>query len=118
MQATTTSTHSVISSDRVEGATVFNVAGDKLGSIDDLMIDKVSGQVQYAVLEFGGFLGMGTDRYPLPWQMLKYDTRLDGYVVPLDKDKLSDAPRYPQDQRPPYSDDYGQRINGYYGIGL
>ena len=66
----------VISSDKVEGSAVYNVNGDKLGSIDDLMIDKLSGQVRYAVLEFGGFLGMGTDRYPLPWSMLKYDTSL------------------------------------------
>ena len=57
--------HDVISSDKVEGTTVYNTAGDKLGSVDDLMIDKVSGQIRYAVLEFGGFLGMGTDRYPL-----------------------------------------------------
>jgi sporulation protein YlmC with PRC-barrel domain len=52
----------IISSEKVEGSAVYNPAGDKLGSIDDLMIDKISGQVQYAVLEFGGFLGMGTDR--------------------------------------------------------
>ena len=61
----TTSSSSVISSDRVEGSSVFNTDGDKLGSIDDLMIDKLSGQVRYAVMEFGGFLGMGTDRYPM-----------------------------------------------------
>ena len=86
MQAT--STHNVISSDKVEGTSVYNEAGDKLGSIDELMIDKVSGKVHYAVLEFGGFLGMNTDRYPIPWGMLKYDTSKEGYVVPLDKANL------------------------------
>jgi sporulation protein YlmC with PRC-barrel domain len=106
----------VISSDRVEGADVYNDAGDKLGSIDDLMIDKNSGQVRYAVLEFGGFLGMGTDRYPLPWDMLKYDTTKDGYVVPLDKSRLEGAPRYPEDKRPDYDDEYGRRVNDYYGV--
>jgi sporulation protein YlmC with PRC-barrel domain len=106
----------VISSDHVEGTKVYNTLGDKLGSIDDLMIDKVSGQVRYAVLEFGGFLGMGTDRYPLPWNMLKYDTTKEGYVVPLDKDRLEDAPRYPSEQRPAYDDDYGRRVNDYYGV--
>ncbi len=85
---TTTSTHDVISSDRVEGTTVYNTAGEKLGTIDDLMIDKISGQVRYAVMEFGGFLGMGTDRYPIPWNMLDYDTSQEGYVVPLDKATL------------------------------
>jgi sporulation protein YlmC with PRC-barrel domain len=106
----------VISSDRVEGTDVYNNAGDKLGSIDDLMIDKRSGQVRYAVLEFGGFLGMGTDRYPLPWDMLKYDTTRDGYVVPLDKKQLEGAPRYAQDNRPDYDDEYGRRVNDYYGV--
>jgi sporulation protein YlmC with PRC-barrel domain len=87
-----TSTNSaVICSDKVEGTAVYNNAGDKLGSIDKLVIDKRSGQVRHAVLEFGGFLGIGTDRYPLPWSMLHYDTSKDGYVVPLDKDRLKDA---------------------------
>ena len=115
---TSTSTRDVISSDRVEGTAVYNDAGDKLGSIDELMIDKRSGQVRYAVLEFGGFLGMGTDRYPLPWNMLKYDTAREGYVVPLDKAKLDDAPRYDEDDAPEYTEEYGTRVNGYYGIGL
>jgi len=113
----TSMTHSdVISSDRVEGTTVYNTAGEKLGSIDDLMIDKVSGQVRYAVLEFGGFLGIGTDRYPLPWSLLKYDVTQDGYVVPLDKDKLEGAPKYAHNQVPDYTTDYGRRVRGYYGV--
>ena len=111
-----TSTNDCISSDRVEGTTVYNLAGDKLGSVDDLMIDKRSGQVRYAVLEFGGFLGMGTDRYPLPWNMLKYDTEKDGYVVPIDKDRLDGAPRYADGDAPAYTSEYGQRVNGYYGL--
>jgi sporulation protein YlmC with PRC-barrel domain len=106
----------VISSDRVEGTNVYNSAGDKLGSIDDLMIDKRSGQVRYAVLEFGGFLGMGTDRYPLPWDVLKYDTTRDGYVVPLDKSQLEGAPRYSLGEQPDYDEPYGRRVNDYYGV--
>ena len=82
----------VISSEKVEGTSEYNAVGDKLGSIDDLMIDKMSGQVRYAVMEFGGFLGMDTDRYPIPWKMLKYDTDLDGYVVPIDKTKTRKRP--------------------------
>jgi sporulation protein YlmC with PRC-barrel domain len=113
---TTASTSNVISSERVEGTNVYNQSGDKLGSIDDLMIDKMSGQVRYAVLEFGGFLGMGTDRYPLPWNMLKYDTSMDGYVVPLDKNVLEGAPRYAQEQVPDYTTDYSRRVNDYYGV--
>lgn len=104
-----------ISSDKVEGTKVYNATGDKLGSVENLMIDKQSGTIRYAVLEFGGFLGMGTDKYPLPWNMLKYDTGLEGYVVPLDKDKLQDAPRYAVDSAPSYDAEYGKRVYGYYG---
>jgi len=106
----------VISSDHVEGTKVYNTAGDKLGSIDDLMIDKRSGQVLYAVLEFGGFFGMGTDRYPLPWNVLKYDTERDGYVVPVDKRQLEGAPHYEVDKRPHYDEAYGRRVDDYYGV--
>ena len=107
---------SVISSERVEGTSVYNAAGDKLGTIDDLMIDKVSGQVRYAVLEFGGFLGMGTDRYPIPWNMLKYETAQDGYVVPLDQAQLEAAPRYGRDAVPEYDDAYRTSVDTYYGF--
>ena len=112
----TTAPHDVISSERVEGTAVYNEAGDKLGSIDELMIDKRSGQVRYAVLEFGGFLGMGSDRYPLPWDALRYDTAKGGYIVPLDKARLKNAPRYPQDDTPDYTQDYGRRVHDYYGV--
>jgi sporulation protein YlmC with PRC-barrel domain len=105
----------IISSDKVEGSAVYNPVGDKLGSIDDLMIDKVSGQVQYAVLEFGGFLGMGTDRYPIPWKTMKYSTDKGGYVVSLDKAKLENAPKYREGDVPAYDRDFGSRINSYYG---
>lgn len=112
---TTTTRHNVISASDVEGTKVYNTAGEKLGSIDDLVIDKLSGQVRYAVLEFGGFLGVGTDRYPLPWSMLKYDTSQDGYVVPLDKATLERAPRYAKDDVPAYTEEYGRKVYDYYG---
>jgi sporulation protein YlmC with PRC-barrel domain len=111
-------TGSIISSDKVEGTNVYNANREKLGSVDDLMIDKYTGQVRYAVLEFGGFLGMGTDRYPMPWSMLKYDTALEGYVVPLSKEKIEKAPRYEQAKAPAYTDDYNKTVNTYWGAGL
>ena len=113
MQATTFPS-AVISSDRVSGTDVFNPAGDSLGSIDYLVIDKRSGEVRYAVLEFGGILGMGSDRYPLPWSMLKYDADKEGYVVRLEKEQLGDAPRYSNDARPTYDDMFGRGISDYY----
>ncbi len=115
MATSTSTTSDVISSDKVEGTTVYNASGEKLGSIDDLMIDKHSGQVRYAVLEFGGFLGMGTDRYPIPWNMLKYDNNKGGYLVPLDKTKLEKAPKYSDGTTPVYDTEYSSRINSYYG---
>ena len=105
-----------ISFTKVSGTPVYNTNGDKLGSVDDLIIDKVSGQVRYAALEFGGFLGVGTDRYPLPWSMLKYDTSIDGYVIPLQKEQLEKAPRYEQRRMPEYTDDYGRKVYDYYGV--
>jgi sporulation protein YlmC with PRC-barrel domain len=116
MTTSTATTSDVISSDNVEGTAVYNNAGEKLGSIDDLMIDKYSGQVRYAVLEFGGFLGMGTDRYPIPWNMLRYETSKDGYVVPLDKAKLDNAPKYRDENAPVYDLEFGKRVNSYYGV--
>jgi sporulation protein YlmC with PRC-barrel domain len=118
MTNTSTTSADVISSDNVEGTAVYNNAGEKLGSIDDLMIDKVSGQVRYAVLEFGGFLGMGTDRYPLPWNMLKYDHSKGGYIVPLDKAMLEKAPRYSDTDTPTYDRAYNEQVNSYYGRDL
>jgi len=105
----------VISSEKVEGTAVYNPNGEKLGSIDDLVIDKRSGLVRYAALEFGGFLGMGKDRYPIPWSMLTYDTDRDGYVIPLQKSQLEQAPRY-DEAVPDYTDDYGRRVYEHYGV--
>ncbi|HSV53206.1 MAG TPA: PRC-barrel domain-containing protein [Burkholderiaceae bacterium] len=106
----------LISSDKVEGTAVYNGEREKLGSIDDLIIDKRSGLVRYANLEFGGFLGMGSDLYPVPWTLLAYDTELDGYVVPIAKEQLEKAPRFAQNQAPDYNDEYGQRVYGHYGV--
>lgn len=115
MQSEMKTPSSTISSSKVEGTDVYNLSGDSLGSIDDLIIDKASGQVRYAVLEFGGLLGLGTDHYPLPWGMLQYDTVKDGYVVDLEKEQLSDAPRYAKDAEPAYTEEYARGVYDYYG---
>ncbi len=69
----TKETSRLIAADKVEGTAVYNPAGEKIGSIENIMIDKLSGKVAYAVMSFGGFLGIGDKHYPLPWSMLKYD---------------------------------------------
>src|SRR5205085_11828129 len=84
----------LIGSDKVEGTAVYGPDRNKIGSIERVMIDKISGKVSYAVLGFGGFLGLGNDHYPLPWQSLKYDTELGGYIIGITTKELSRAPKY------------------------
>lgn len=84
----------LIGSDKVEGTAVYGADDRKIGSIERVMIDKKSGRMSYAVLGFGGILGLGNNHYPLPWESLKYDTRLGGYVTGVTVDQLRDAPKY------------------------
>ncbi len=93
----TNETGTLIGSDKVEGTAVYGADSNKIGSIERVMIDKASGKVSYAVLGFGGFLGLGNDHYPLPWQSLKYDTRLGGYVTGVTERQLRGAPKYGND---------------------
>ena len=111
----TDETDRLISSDKVEGTPVYNPKGERLGKVHHLMIDKYTGQVAYAVMAFGGFLGIGEKYHPLPWKMLTYDTRLGGYVVALDRNKLDDAPSYTSADAPDWSDrSYTTRIDEYW----
>ena len=90
-------TGNLIGSDKVEGTAVYGADSEKIGTIERVMIDKISGRVSYAVLSFGGFLGIGDDHYPLPWQSLKYDTNLEGYITGITLKQLEGAPRYGND---------------------
>jgi hypothetical protein len=106
----------LIESDRVEGTTVYDPDSNNIGSIKRLMIEKISGKVAYAVMSFGGFLGMGQSYHPLPWKVLTYDTGKGGYVVDLDQSQLKNAPSYTASETPNWSDpSYGRRIDDYYG---
>jgi PRC-barrel domain len=83
----------LIESDRVEGTIVYDPQGKDIGSIKRLMIEKISGHVAYAVMSFGGFLGMGSDEHTIPWSKLTYDTSLGGYRKPA-----GDAPTFSRSQ--------------------
>lgn len=74
------------------GTAVFNTQGDKIGAVEDIVLDKLSNNIMYAVVSFGGFLKMGEKYHPLPWAQLTYDERRDGYVVPYTKEELESAP--------------------------
>jgi sporulation protein YlmC with PRC-barrel domain len=92
---TTSSGHtSAILASKVKGTAVYNDAGDKIGTVEDIVLDKQSNQIMFAALGFGGVLGVGEKYYPVPWSMLDYDESRGGYVVPLDKSSIQNAPAY------------------------
>lgn len=110
-------THQLIASDKVEGTTVFDAKGEKLGTVRQVMIGKMDGKVHYVVMGFGGLFGMGEDNYPLPWDALDYDIKLDGYKMKrLSKDDLNkdEAPSYGRNEEPKWSDDYDRKVQLYY----
>src|SRR6478752_6207737 len=112
-------TITLIGSDKVEGTAVYGADDSKIGSIERVMIDKRSGKVSYAVLGFGGFLGVGDDHYPLPWQSLKYDTDLGGYVTGITESQLTGAPKYSNDNAWNWGDPTRTRaVNDYYGVAI
>ena len=86
-------THRLIASNKVEGTAVYDRRGERLGSVYNFMVDKVSGQVAYAVMSFGGFMGLGEEYYTLPWGVLSFSPELDAYELNLNEDQLRGAPR-------------------------
>lgn len=110
----TDETYDLISSEKVDGTSVYSRDGDKLGSIDHVMIGKRDGRVRYAVLSFGG-LFEGDRYYPLPWDALTYNTQQDGYEVALDKEQLKNSPSYERGNEPTYDANYDRQLRSYYG---
>jgi sporulation protein YlmC with PRC-barrel domain len=112
----TRETSDLIASDKVEGTAVMNRKGEKIGEIENVMIAKRSGKVAYAVMSFGGFLGIGERHHPVPWNALAYDTKLGGYVIDADRARLEGAPSYSDNEMPNWEDrQWGQRVHDYYG---
>ena len=92
---TTTSGHtSAILASKVKGTPVYSDTGDKIGTVEDVVLDKQSNQIMFAALGFGGLLGIGEKFYPVPWALLDFDEDKGGYVVPLDKANIDNAPAY------------------------
>ena len=107
--------HPLVLSSRVLKEPVYNLAGTKIGHVSDLSIEKTSGRVIYAIMSFGGFLGMGEKFHPVPWSVLQYDIERDGFVVPLDEAVLKDAPSYSAEElRSLGGEDYREALLGYY----
>ena len=115
----TRETANLIASDKVEGTPVYRSNGERVGEIKRIMIDKISGKVAYAVMSFGGFMGIGEDYYPLPWSLLSYNPELEGYEVNLSESQLKNAPRYSKHENWDWSDRARERtIYDYYGMNL
>ena len=110
----TDETRRLIASSKVEGTAVFDRAGEQVGTVHNFMVDKVSGQVAYVVMSFGGFLGLGESHHPLPWRALAYDVRLGGYVVDIDRDRLAEGPHHGRAEDPFADDEYGKAVDAYY----
>src|SRR5579862_2930194 len=114
---TSRETVSLIGSDKVDGTAVYGADERKIGSVQRVMIDKISGRVAYAVISFGGFLGMGEDYYPMPWANLKYDANLPGYRVAVTEDQLKNAPKFNRSTDWDWSNSERDRaVYGYYDI--
>lgn len=109
----TDETQNLISADKVVGTAVYNRQAEHLGSVYGLMLNKLNGRVAYAIMSFGGFLGIGESYHPLPWGVLTYDTQAGGYVVDLDRERLEGAPRYTAAEEPDWGI-FGGRVDAYY----
>ena len=107
----------IIAASKVSGTSVYSESGEKLGSVYDVMLDKISGRAEYAVLSFGGFLGIGDKYHPLPWSQLTYDNRLGGYVVKLSRDRLQGAPAYLANEMGAWGELRSRDVDAHYGQG-
>lgn len=105
----------LISSKKVEGTPVVGANGETLGRIESFMVDKYSGRVAYAIMTFGGMLGMGTSYFPLPWPLLEYDVEKDGYALDISKEELAGAPRFEAGSEPEFDSEYRRTILLFYG---
>jgi sporulation protein YlmC with PRC-barrel domain len=105
----------LIESDRVEGTTVYDPNGNQIGTIKRLMIEKISGRVAYAVMAFGGFLGLGEEEHTIPWDKLTYDTGLGGYRTDITEEQLQGAPTFYRDRDYDWTDrQREQELHDYY----
>lgn len=109
-------TRDLIASDKVVGTDVYGVGDAYVGKIERLILEKRSGRVAYAVMSFGGFLGIGHEHFPVPWEKLTYDPNLDGYRTDITQEQVEAAPRYAPDEDHDWSQQEGRRIYDYYGV--
>jgi sporulation protein YlmC with PRC-barrel domain len=117
---TTASGHtSAILASKVKGTAVYNTSGDKIGHVEDVVLDKQSDHIMFAALGFGGLMGVGEKYYPVPWSVLDYSPDRGGYVVPMSKTTLEKAPAYNLDDLTKNDGKFGdirQQSYSYYNV--
>ena len=117
MATTVTEYPRVLSADTLENEKVVNAAGEKLGNIEDYMIDLNNGRIAYCVLSFGGFLGMGDKLFAIPWQAMTLDTENKRFILNIDRERLKNAPGFDKDNWPDTTNpQWGTSIYNYYGV--
>jgi hypothetical protein len=108
------SPHHLVAGSQVEGASVFSKEGEKLGKIEDLLIEKRTGRTTYALMSFDGFLGVGARYYPIPWSMLDYDPARGGFTAPLSREKVEKG-RHVPDKEVRDEVEWREEVHAYYG---
>jgi sporulation protein YlmC with PRC-barrel domain len=106
----------LMGADTLLGNAVCNELDEELGDIKEIMLDMRSGRVSYAVLSFGGFLGMGEKLFAVPWNALTLDTVNERFILKVEKERLADAPGFDPDHWPNMADPaWTDEIHSYYG---
>lgn len=107
----------VVRTGDVIGKKVVDSEHDELGTIEEIVLDKLTGKARYAVLSFGGFLGIGDTLHTLPWEILDYCKEEDSFQINVSKDKLSASPGFDKDSWPDFADTtWSNSIRNYYGL--
>lgn len=118
---TTPSGHtSAILASKVKGTDVYDTSGEKIGEIEDIVLDKMSDRIMFAALGSGGVLGMGEKYYPVPWSVLDYDENKDGYVISMSGDRIKQAPAYRLEDltKDDGQDNVRTKVYAYYNVPL
>ncbi len=106
----------IVKSSEVIGVSVINTEKENLGKIEEIVLNKITGQVHYVVLSFGGLLGMGDKYFAFPWKSISYSPEDKSFILNVSKDKLEDAEGFDKDHWPDMSDEqWGKDINDLYG---
>ncbi|MEI6095211.1 MAG: PRC-barrel domain-containing protein [Gammaproteobacteria bacterium] len=105
----------IVKASEITGTKVKNTAGENLGEINDVVIDKSQGKISYLVLDFGGLFGFGNKFFAMPWNLFTYDQEDGNYIIKLDKERLKNSPGFDKDNWPNFSEQaFVTSINKYY----